>query len=126
MHRFCFCQQQILQAKPSRTPRRYSCLAREHQLKLNAQRPVTDNIRLDCIVIDMTAHIDWLFADAENLAYASADRNRPSLIRICFPVRGYEWHGCQVPAVRQVVVDYRLSREEIHILASANVPDIAE
>ncbi len=52
---------------------RYLCnlyLFRKHQLELNAQRPVTYSIWFFRVVIHMSAHIDWLSADAKNLPHA--------------------------------------------------------
>jgi hypothetical protein len=74
----------------------------------------------------MSAHIDWLSADAKNLSYTTTNWNRPSLIRISFPVGSYNGDRCQVPAIRQVIVDNWLPREEANIFAPARVPDIAE
>jgi hypothetical protein len=55
-------------------------LLRKHQLKLNTQRPVSDNIGLYGVVIDLRIEVHRLLANTKYSSHAAAERNRPTLV----------------------------------------------
>src|SRR5262245_12329797 len=91
-------------------------MGREQECPLSAQLPVSASVvrRYD-VVVGSDVGIDRLVTDLEYAPEAAANRHRPTIIVIGFPVSGNERARSQVPALGQVIVEERLQRHGIHV-----------
>lgn len=77
----------------------------EQERKLESDRIIRSSTRLFHVVIGFKFCVDRLISDLENPADTSADRHRPAVAAIGFPVGSHHHIRQQVPPLAQVVVD---------------------
>src|SRR5262245_50604736 len=105
-------------------------MGREQECPLSAQLPISASVvgRYD-VVVRSDVGIDRLVTDLEDAPETTANRERPTIIVIGFPVSGNERAGGQVPALGEVIVDERLQGHGIHvgaILLPGKGPDVQD
>src|SRR5215831_10781657 len=90
-----------------------SGLFRKHELHLCANLPVRPEFRAYQVVVTGNLRIHRQLAEMEDLADAAADRHRPPVAAVRFPVRGHDRRGREVQAfvLLEVIVQERLKRE---------------
>ena len=89
----------------------------KQELQLQSQRPFGTEGRFFRIVEALYLGVHRLAADAEDLAHATAQGNRPGIVAVGFPVCRDNGRRHQIPSVGKVVVDKRLNQRGVDIIA---------
>ena len=105
-------------------------LCRKKEGELRAQLPISPR-RLGghYIVVSGELGIDGLVADLEHAPEATTQGYGPAVVAICFPIRGDDGRGCQIPALGKVVIEERLQRHQIDVgpvLIAGKGPEIID
>jgi hypothetical protein len=101
----------------------------KHELHLGANLPVRPVVRRDHVVIGGELRIHWQFAEVEDLADAAAERYRPPLAALGFPVGGDDRRAGNVESTVEVVIDEGLDQPVVVGAAGAAVrkrPDVVD
>ena len=88
--------------------------SREEQLDLKANGSARSAAWRLQVIECLKAGVERLPAHLEYLADAAAEREIPPISEARVPVRGDDRRTCQIPAVRQVVVDEWLQQQLAH------------
>src|SRR5262245_53765809 len=94
----------------------YYSMGWEQECPLRAQLPISASVVWRYhVVVGGDVGIDRLVTDLEDAPDAAADRQRPAVILIGFPVGSDEWACRQVPALREIIIEEGLQRHGIDV-----------